>query len=231
MGERYKFPVRENDFLCWVRCRPPFPCLLMKRAAVECFVQISLFQFIKKKHAMQINRKVRRPDPDPSPVDYCWALSLILLINHLKKSQKDKEIRGNVCRVWLNIWNNVTIDNANKIFFYLTYLFPTAFQQHLFLGGFLPFPRVTVSVWLLACSFCSFLVASTWRVMALNISSTFLLSLALVSNSWIPIWLAKRWASSVRTTFRSGISSLFPTITEKYNWLKIKLCFTWGVNT
>ena len=140
MGERYKFPVRENDFLCWVRCRPPFPCLLMKRAAVECFVQISLFQFIKKKHAMQINRKVRRPDPDPSPVDYCWALSLILLINHLKKSQKDKEIRGNVCRVWLNIWNNVTIDNA-KIFFLSDLPIPNSISTAPLFGWFSTFPK------------------------------------------------------------------------------------------
>uniref|UniRef100_A0A6B0TW75 Putative secreted protein n=1 Tax=Ixodes ricinus TaxID=34613 RepID=A0A6B0TW75_IXORI len=47
--------------------------------------------------------------------------------------------------------------------------------------------------------------------MALNISSTLMFSLALVSNSWMPIWSAKRWASSVSTTFRLGSSFLLPT--------------------
>ena len=89
---------------------------------------------------MQINRKVRRPDPDPSPVDYCWALSLILLINHLKKSQKDKEIRGNVCRVWLNMWNNVTIDNA-KIFFLSDLPIPNSILTAPLFGWFSTFPK------------------------------------------------------------------------------------------
>ena len=49
----------------------------------------------------------------------------------------------------------------------------------------------------------------------LHTSSTFLLSFALVSNSWIPIWSAKRRASAGSTCFRSGASSLFPTLRGK----------------
>jgi len=42
-------------------------------------------------------------------------------------------------------------------------------------------------------------------------SSTLMFSLALVSNSWMPICCAKVWASAVSTTFLSGSSFLFPT--------------------
>ena len=48
-------------------------------------------------------------------------------------------------------------------------------------------------------------------VMSLNISSTFLLPFALVSNSWMPTCDENLLASSVRTTSLSGMSSLFPT--------------------
>ena len=45
-------------------------------------------------------------------------------------------------------------------------------------------------------------------------SSTFLLSFALVSNTWMPICSANFIASSLSTTFLSGSSSLLPTIGE-----------------
>ena len=46
----------------------------------------------------------------------------------------------------------------------------------------------------------TFLDLSTSVVTDLNISSTLILSLADVSNSWIPIWSANLLASSVNTT-------------------------------
>lgn len=69
----------------------------------------------------------------------------------------------------------------------------------------------------LMISFCCSLWAlrnlwfKTCRVIERNISSTFTLSLAEVSNSSMSICRAKRWASSVITTLRSGSSFLLPT--------------------
>lgn len=60
-------------------------------------------------------------------------------------------------------------------------------------------------------SFCF----STCRVMDINMSSTLRLSLADVSNSSISICRAKRCASSVITTLRSGSSFLFPTANRR----------------
>ena len=54
-------------------------------------------------------------------------------------------------------------------------------------------------------------------------SSTFLLSFALVSNTWIPICSANFTASSFTTTFFSGLSSLLPTW-EKQNKIKLQSC-------
>lgn len=60
-------------------------------------------------------------------------------------------------------------------------------------------------------SFCF----NTCRVMDRNMSSTLRLSLADVSNSSISICRAKRCASSVITTLRSGSSFLFPTASRR----------------
>ena len=68
----------------------------------------------------------------------------------------------------------------------------------------------------------AFLELRTRFVIARNISSTFIFSLADVSKSWIPIWLAKRDASSFKTTRRSGSSHLLPTrirLTSSQFWL------------
>ena len=56
-------------------------------------------------------------------------------------------------------------------------------------------------------------------------SSTFLLSFALVSNTWIPICSANFTASSFTTTFFSGLSSLLPTW-EKQNKIKLQRCIS-----
>lgn len=85
-------------------------------------------------------------------------------------------------------------------------------QQHfLFL---LPWDRFKLMVSLVCWAFwafCNNLCFSTFSVIVRNISSTFKLSLADVSNNWMSICLAKRWASSVITTFESGSSFLLPT--------------------
>ena len=57
----------------------------------------------------------------------------------------------------------------------------------------------------------------------IHTSSTFLLSFALVSNTWIPICSANFTASSFTTTFFSGLSSLLPTW-EKQNKIKLQHC-------
>ena len=62
----------------------------------------------------------------------------------------------------------------------------------------------------------------TRSVIARNISSTWMFSFADVSNSWMPIWEAKRDASSFNTTLRSGSSHLLPTrtrLTSSQFWL------------
>ena len=63
-------------------------------------------------------------------------------------------------------------------------------------------------------SFCAFLELKTRSVIARNISSTLIFSFAEVSKSWMPIWVAKRPASSRKTTRRSGSSHLLPTNTR-----------------
>lgn len=85
-------------------------------------------------------------------------------------------------------------------------------QHLLFRLFFACFFKVILSF---CCSFCALrsLCCSTCRVMARNISSTLILSLADVSNSSMSIWRAKRCASSVMTTLRSGSSFLLPTNT------------------
>ena len=54
-------------------------------------------------------------------------------------------------------------------------------------------------------------------------SSTLMLSFALVSNSSMPICSAKRCASCVSTTLRSGSSSLLPTTTSCSRLLHARL--------
>lgn len=95
-------------------------------------------------------------------------------------------------------------------------------QHLLFRLFFCCFFKVILSF---CCSFCALrsLCCSTCRVMARNISSTLILSLADVSNSSMSIWRAKRCASSVMTTFRSGSSFLLPTAIEEINYLL--LCY------
>ena len=61
--------------------------------------------------------------------------------------------------------------------------------------------------------FC-FLDRSTSSVIALNMSSTLMFSLADVSKKRMPIWWAKASASLVRTTLRAGSSFLLPTRTR-----------------
>ena len=83
--------------------------------------------------------------------------------------------------------------------------------QHLLFFLPLDFFKLIVSF---CGSFCALrnLCCRTCRVIAMNISSTLILSLADVSNNSISICWANRWASSVITTFRSGSSFLLPTI-------------------
>ena len=57
----------------------------------------------------------------------------------------------------------------------------------------------------------------------IHTSSTFLLSFALVSNTWIPICSANFTASSFTTTFFSGLSSLLPTWEKQYK-IKLQSC-------
>lgn len=97
-----------------------------------------------------------------------------------------------------------------------TYCMQRRFQlQHLFCF-LLPFLLETTMR-----SFCCSSTAlrsfcfNTCRVMDRNMSSTLRLSLADVSNSSISICRAKRCASSVITTLRSGSSFLFPTASRR----------------
>lgn len=77
-----------------------------------------------------------------------------------------------------------------------------------------PWPIRILAVGRSSTSFCAFLELKTRSVIARNISSTLIFSFADVSNSWMPIWVAKRPASSRKTTLRSGSSHLLPTKTR-----------------
>lgn len=105
-------------------------------------------------------------------------------------------------------------------------------QQHLLF--FLLCARFKLMVSLVCCAFCAFcnnLCFNTFSVIVRNISSTFILSLADVSNNWMSICLAKRWASSVITTFESGSSFLLPTeIIQWSRWLGIGMHWAAGID-
>ena len=65
-------------------------------------------------------------------------------------------------------------------------------------------------------SFWSFFDLRTRVVMDLNISSTLMLSLAEVSNSWIPIWSANLRASSVSTTLKKLVLNHLSNQSDNY---------------